>query len=63
MTMMMLGGMMGPTREDAAVTAAAKGLSYPCLVMAGTSMEPRAATSDTAAPEIPANRKLPRILA
>ena len=53
--MMMLGGMMGPMIEDAAVTAAANRRVYPSRSMAGIRIEPRAEVSATAEPLKPAN--------
>lgn len=48
------GGMMGAMVEDAAVTAAEKGLSQPCSSMASVSILPMPETSDTAEPDMPA---------
>ena len=53
--MMMLGGMMGPMIEDAAVTAAANRRVYPSFSMAGIRIEPSAEVSATAEPLKPAN--------
>ena len=63
MTMMFDGGIVGPMIEDAAVTAAAKGLSYPSSTIAGMSIDPIAAVSLTAAPVIPAKKTDARIFA
>ena len=57
-TIILLGGIVGPMIEDAAVTAALKSLSYPSSSMAGISMVPMAAVSDTAAPVIPEKKIL-----
>src|SRR5690554_5861071 len=54
MIMGRLGGMMGPTVEEDAVTAAEKSASYPSSTMAGISMAPMLAVSARAVPEIPA---------
>src|SRR5665647_2579528 len=48
------GGMIGPIVEAAAVTAAAKGAGNPDFTMAGIRIEPVAAASATAEPDMPA---------
>ena len=53
---MMEGGMIGPMTEEAAVTAAAYRLLYPCSRMAGTSVLDSAAASATAEPLTPAKK-------
>ena len=53
MIIMMLGGIMGPSTDDALVTAALKSASYPSSVMAGIMIEPMDAASEAAEPEIP----------
>ncbi len=50
----MLGGMMGPIMELAPVTATAKDLSYPALVIMGISILPRPAVSAVMEPLMPA---------
>ncbi len=59
MIMGMLGGMMGPMTEEAAVMAAEKPLSYPDFSIMGISRDPRAAASATADPLMPAKSMLP----
>ena len=54
----MLGGMMGPMVEDAAVMAAEKSSSYPSSAMAGMRTDPMAEVSATAAPVTPAKNML-----
>ena len=49
-----LGGIMGPTVEEAAVMAQEKSLSYPSFFMAGIITAPKLAVSEMAVPEIPA---------
>src|SRR5688572_20534506 len=58
----MLGGMMGPTTADEAVTAATKARSYLASSMAFTSMAPMPATSATADPLMPEKIMLPTTL-
>ena len=48
----MLGGIIGPIMEEAAVTATENSLSYPSFSMAGKSIPPIAAVSATAEPDI-----------
>ena len=57
------GGIMGPTREDAPVTANEKSSSYPASRMALKLDSPRPPASAIAAPDIPANTTDARILA
>ena len=61
MTMGTLGGMIGPTTDEAAVTATEKSSSYPSSTMAGISMLPRLHTSAMAVPDMPANTMLATI--
>ena len=49
----MLGGMIGPTVAPTEQIAALKSTSYPSLTMEGIMMEPIAAVSATADPEMP----------
>jgi hypothetical protein len=49
-----LGGMIGPTVEDEAVTAAEKSASYPSSFIAGMRIAPMLAVSASAVPDIPA---------
>jgi hypothetical protein len=58
MTMMMLGGMMGPIIDDVQVTAAEYSREYPSSTIAGMSIDPKAAVSATAAPVRPAKKTL-----
>src|SRR6185436_10734789 len=58
----MLGGMMGPTTAEDAVTAATKARSYFASSMAFTSMAPMPATSATAEPLMPEKIMLPTTL-
>ena len=58
----MLGGIVGPIIEEAAVRAVAYGLEYPDLVIVGINMLPSAATSATAEPDIPEKNILARML-
>ena len=44
---------MGAIMDEATVTAVLKSFPYPCFVMEGMKMLPRAAVSATAAPEMP----------
>ena len=53
-----LGGMMGPTVDEAAVIAQEKSSSYPALRIASISMVHRPPASATAAPLIPAKIRL-----
>jgi hypothetical protein len=53
--MMMLGGMIGEITEEAAVTAVLNSRSYPSFSIAGMNIEPNAAVSAIADPEIPPN--------
>ena len=48
----MLGGMIGPSVEEAAVTQQEKSLSNPFSFMALISMAPRPQASDTAVPDL-----------
>ena len=48
----MLGGTMTPRQPEAAISATAKGLSYPCSIMAGTMTAPMAATVAGPEPEM-----------
>ena len=57
-----LGGIIGPIIEEDAVTTAENVFVYPCLIMAGTSMDPTAAVSATATPVTPAKNMLAKIL-
>ena len=57
----MLGGMIGPSVEEAAVTQHEKSLSNPFSFMALISMAPSPPASDTAVPDIPAKITLDRI--
>ena len=59
----MLGGMMGPMVEDAAVTAAEKSVSKPSFSIALISMVPSPAASATAEPLIPAKTMLAKTFA
>ena len=59
----MLGGMMGPMVEEAAVTAAENSRSKPSFSMARISIVPRPAASATAEPLIPAKTMLARTFA
>ena len=60
-TRRMLGGMIGPSVEEAAVTQQEKSLSNPFSFMALISMAPRPPASDTAVPDMPAKITLDRI--
>ena len=62
MIMGMLGGIMGPTVDDAAVTAAENAGVYPARTMPGIIMPPIDAASATAVPEIPPNSIEPATL-
>ena len=57
----MLGGMIGPMVEDAAVTQQEKSLSNPCSFIALISIAPRPPASDTAVPDIPAKITLDKM--
>jgi hypothetical protein len=63
MTMGILGGMIGPMVEDAAVIAAENPMSKPSSRMALISMVPRPPASAMAAPDMPAKIMLARTLA
>ena len=58
-----LGGIIGPIVEEAAVTAAEKSVSNPCSSIALISIVPRPAASATADPLIPAKTTLASTLA
>ena len=58
-----LGGMIGPTVEEAAVTAAEKSAGYPAFFMPGIIMPPMEAASATAVPEMPPKSMDPATLA
>src|SRR5690554_3711556 len=62
MTILTLGGMIGPITEEAAGTAVLKFQSYPPLIIEAVSTEPKAEVSETALPVMPANRTLARML-
>ena len=53
-TMVILGGIMEPNVEDAAVTPTDVPLSYPCFSIAGMKILPTPAVSAWEEPEIPA---------
>jgi len=57
-TRIILGGMIGPMHELAAVTAALYAAPYPSSFIAGIKMDPTAAVSATAAPVMPAKNTL-----
>ena len=52
-TIVMLGGMMGPSVAAEATTAVENSLSYPCFFIEGIKTVPRAEASATADPVIP----------
>ena len=56
MIIVMLGGMIGPKDPAVAWMTEASPFGYPSLIMEGISMEPTAAVSAAAEPEMPANR-------
>ena len=57
----MLGGKIGPTTADAAVTAPAKGAEKPRFRIAAISMRPRPPTSASAAPDMPEKIRLEKM--
>ena len=62
MTRGILGGKIGPTVADAAVTAEAKAPEKPFSFMARISICPRPPTSASAAPDIPEKIRLAKML-
>ena len=51
----MEGGMIMPTVDEATVTPVEKSLEYPCSIISGIRIEPRAEVSATDEPVIPPN--------
>jgi hypothetical protein len=56
------GGKIGPTVAVATVSAAAKGFAKPCSLIALISILPSPPTSASAAPLMPENIRLPKML-